>query len=38
MPKRWFEGNRRHTHEALDDAIGQGELFIKMRAENLDQA
>jgi hypothetical protein len=35
MPKRWFKGNRKHTHEALDDAIGQGQLFLKMRAENL---
>jgi hypothetical protein len=33
MPKAWFS-NRPHTHKALDDAIGQGELFcniLKMR-------
>jgi len=35
MPKAWFQGNRKHTHEALDDAIGQGQLFMNMRAENL---
>jgi hypothetical protein len=35
MPKAWFKGTRKHTHEALDDAIGQGQLFMKMRAENL---
>jgi len=35
MPKHWFAGTRKHTHEALDDAIGQGQLFMAMRAENL---
>lgn len=33
MPRRWFS-NRPHTHVALDDAIGQGELFCNMLAEN----
>jgi hypothetical protein len=33
MPKRWF-GDRPHTHRALDDAIGQGELFLNMLAEH----
>jgi len=30
MPKRWFEGAPAHTHRALDDAIGQGVLFVNM--------
>ena len=29
MPERWFEGAE-HTHVALDDAVGQGRLFIHM--------
>lgn len=29
MPKSWF-GKTPHTHKALDDAIGQGELFCNM--------
>ena len=29
MPKRLFT-NRKHTHNALDDAMGQGELFQNM--------
>jgi len=32
MPKRWFDALR-HTHKALDDAIGQGALFCNMLAE-----
>lgn len=32
MPKRLLSG-RKHTHNALDDAIGQGEMFQKMMAE-----
>ncbi len=32
MPKRWF-GNTPHTHVALDDAIGQGELFCNILTE-----
>lgn len=35
MPKRWFS-KRKHTHVALDDALGQGELFISMRKEHFD--
>jgi hypothetical protein len=34
MPRHWF-GNRPHTHKALDDAIGQGELFCNMLAERV---
>lgn len=30
MPKGWFEGYPPHTHKALDDAIGQGIMFINM--------
>ncbi|WP_221760987.1 hypothetical protein [Kibdelosporangium aridum] len=32
MPKRLLS-NRRHTHNALDDAIEQGEMFGKLMAE-----
>jgi hypothetical protein len=34
MPKKWF-GRHPHTHCALDDAIGQGYLFLNMLRENL---
>jgi len=34
MPKRWFPKDRPHTHVALEDAIGQGELFMNMLREN----
>jgi hypothetical protein len=37
MPRRWLEGTRPHTHVALDDAIGQGELFCRMLAETRDR-
>jgi hypothetical protein len=30
MPKKWFEGCPPHTHKALDDAIGQGILFLNI--------
>ena len=30
MPKAWFDGAPLHTHVALDDAIGQGVMFINM--------
>ena len=30
MPRRWFEGAPPHTHDGLDDAIGQGVLFVNM--------
>ncbi|MCA8960225.1 MAG: exonuclease [Planctomycetes bacterium] len=33
MPKHWF-GPRVHSHVALDDAIEQGALFIRMLDEN----
>lgn len=29
FPKRWFS-DRPHTHRALDDAIEQGEMFVRM--------
>lgn len=29
MPNHWF-GPERHTHIALDDALSQGELFLRM--------
>jgi len=32
MPRRWFS-ERRHTHVALDDAIEQGEMFIRILNE-----
>jgi hypothetical protein len=31
MPRSWF-GPGRHTHLAIDDAIEQGELFVRMLA------
>ncbi len=34
MPRRWF-GEKRHTHVALDDAMEQGVMFMRMRAEHL---
>lgn len=30
MPKAWFEGQPKHTHDPLDDARGQGMLFFKV--------
>ena len=30
MPRHWFEGAPPHTHDGLDDAIGQGILFINI--------
>lgn len=35
MPKDWFKGVPRHTHKAIDDAIGQGVLYMNMLVENL---
>jgi hypothetical protein len=32
MPQRWF-GSTPHSHVAVDDAIGQGELFCNLLAE-----
>ena len=34
MPGRWFKGQPKHTHIALDDARGQGMLFMAMFLEN----
>jgi hypothetical protein len=34
MPERWLEAPPPHTHQALDDAIEQGELFCNMLIEN----
>lgn len=34
IPER-FESDHPHSHMPLDDAIGQGERFMKMRAENV---
>lgn len=34
MPREWF-GTHPHTHVALDDAIGQGQLFCNMLAYRL---
>jgi hypothetical protein len=33
MPKEWFRGAPKHTHDGLDDAIGQGVLFINMMGD-----
>lgn len=33
-PRHWFDGQPKHNHVALTDAIGQGMLFIKMLQEN----
>lgn len=30
MPREWFKGAPAHTHDALEDAIGQGVLFVNM--------
>lgn len=30
MPKHWFEGAPKHTHDGLDDAIGQGTMFVNI--------
>lgn len=30
MPESWFNPKTKHTHVALDDAIEQGHLFLKM--------
>ena len=31
MPAEWFDSNRPHTHNALDDAIEQGVTFLRIR-------
>lgn len=33
FPKRWFAPNLKHTHVAKDDAIEQGEMFVRMMVE-----
>jgi len=33
MPKRWFEGAEKHTHTPLEDAKGQGRMFVNMARE-----
>lgn len=33
MPSRWFEGDVPHTHKAIEDAIGQGILFVNILRE-----
>jgi hypothetical protein len=35
MPDRWFDAPPPHSHQALDDAIEQGELFCNMLIDNL---
>jgi len=35
MPSRWFP-EEKHTHNALDDAIEQGKLFMNILKENVD--
>ena len=30
MPRRWFKGAPQHTHDGLDDAVGQGVLFVNI--------
>jgi len=39
FPKTWFEGAPEHTHDAEDDAVGQGVMFVNMvREEGPDPA
>jgi len=33
MPRKWF-GTQAHTHRAVDDAIGQGQLFMNILKDN----
>ena len=35
MPKHWFKNTKKHTHQGLDDAIGQGQQFMIMLIDNL---
>ena len=37
FPDRWKNDKNKHTHIALDDAIEQGEMFLKMYKENLSE-
>ena len=34
FPKSWFRGCPPHTHIAVEDAIGQGVMFMNMQAED----
>lgn len=36
MPNRWHNASYPHTHNALDDAMEQGFLFLEMLKENRD--
>lgn len=38
MPRRWFNENLKHTHLALDDALGQADLAVRMLCEHFDLA
>ena len=33
FPERWFSKKWEHNHHALDDAIGQGIMFLRMKQE-----
>lgn len=33
MPKEWFEGAPKHNHTALQDAVGQGVMFVNMNRQ-----
>lgn len=35
FPRAWFHPRLKHTHNALDDAIEQGWMFIQAHRENL---
>lgn len=35
FPRAWFHPKLKHTHNALDDAIEQGWMFIQAHRENL---
>lgn len=35
MPRRWFSVDRPHTHLGIDDAMEQGEMFMRMLVEHL---
>ena len=35
FPKHWFNGAPKHTHKALDDAVGQGVLFVNLIGEGV---
>ena len=35
MPKFWFQGTPRHSHKALEDALGQGIMFVNIMNDML---